>query len=271
MDQKDFLRQMSDMVDFARTKDNLLTKEEIADYCSDWKLTKKQLELVYAYLAENQVKVEGYSDVSDKDKKVSAAASQREDAAEGGAEALKDSKYLHIYRKELRELPEYTNEMLMELYERLRQGEEEIVATVIEAHLQRVVTLAGKYRNRGVLLEDLIQEGNLELVNCVSMLCGNREVLDYKKTIDHAVRSRLIELVDAEIENLDGVSGILAKTNLLLEATRVLAEEYGRIATLEELAEFTRMEMEEIQMYVDLSLNKIELGKGELSNGASAE
>ena len=35
MDQREFLRQMEELVDFGRTKENLLTKQEIADYCSD--------------------------------------------------------------------------------------------------------------------------------------------------------------------------------------------------------------------------------------------
>ena len=56
---------------------------------------------------------------------------------------------------------------------------------------------------------------------------------------------------------------MLAKVNLLLEATHILAEEYGRIATIEELSEFTHMDLEEIRMYVDLSLDNIELGRGE--------
>ena len=46
-------------------------------------------------------------------------------------------------------------------------------------------------------------------------------------------------------------------------ATRTLAQEYGRIATIEELSEFTHMDIEEINQYVDLSHNEIELGKGE--------
>ena len=33
MDQREFLRQMEELVDFGRTKENLLTKKEIADYC----------------------------------------------------------------------------------------------------------------------------------------------------------------------------------------------------------------------------------------------
>ncbi len=95
------------------------------------------------------------------------------------------------------------------------------------------------------------------------MLLGNHEVMDFKKAIDHAVRSRMIELVDEELSISDQVSAVLAKVNLLLEATHILAEEYGRIATIEELSEFTHMDLEEIRMYVDLSLDNIELGRGE--------
>jgi len=59
------------------------------------------------------------------------------------------------------------------------------------------------------------------------------------------------------------VHALLGRVNLLLEATRTLAQEYGRIATIEELSEFTHMDIEEINQYVDLSHNEIELGKGE--------
>lgn len=50
---------MQELVEFGRTKDNVLTKEEIADYCSDMSLTDKQLELVYAYVKEHQIHVHG--------------------------------------------------------------------------------------------------------------------------------------------------------------------------------------------------------------------
>lgn len=249
MDQNDFMRQMMELVEFGRTKENVLTKDEIADYCGDMSLTDEQLELVYAYLTEHQIQVSGYVKKNESEPKPP----EKESAA--------DSKYLRIYRRELRELPSYTPDEIEVLYERLRSGEESVTHQVIEAHLGRVVTLAGKYKGRGVLLEDLIQEGNLELMTCVSMLCGNREVVDFKKAIDHAVRSRLIELVDEELAGSDSENSILARVNLLLEATRVLAEENGRIATVEELSEFTHMDREEIEMYVELSRGKIELGK----------
>ena len=250
MDQKEFMQQMQELVEYGRTKDSVLTREEISDYCSDLNLTTDQLNLVYAYLSEHRISIPGYSSKPIEEEKEEKASTE-------------DSKYLRIYRKELRELKQYSSEEMEELYIQLKQGKEEIIPIVVEAHLQRVVTLAGKYRGRGVLLEDLIQEGNLELMTCISMLCGNTEVVDVKKAIDYAVRSRLIELVDEEISDNDSVSSVLARVNLLLEATHTLAEEYGRIATIEELAEFTHMDEEEIRMYVELSRDNIELGQGE--------
>lgn len=95
------------------------------------------------------------------------------------------------------------------------------------------------------------------------MACGNGEIKDMKKEMDHAVQSRLIELVDEQLQDQDSLSSILGRVNLLLEATRALAEEYGRVATIEELSDFTHMDIDEINMYVDFTDNKIELGKGE--------
>lgn len=257
MDQKKFLRQMEDLVDYGRTKENQLTKEEIANYCSDLSLTPEQLELLYAYLKEHQIHVVGYESPSN------LFVSEGNDTDKENKLNKQDSKYLTVYRRELRALPQYTSEQMSELYDRLRKGDESVVGTIIEANLKRVVTLAGQYRDRGVLLEDLIQEGNLELTTCVAMLCGNADVVDFKKAIDHAVRSRLIELVDEELSDSDSIGTVLARVNLLMEATRTLAEEYGRIATIEELVEFTHMDEEEIRMYVELSRDAIEIGNGE--------
>ena len=151
---------------------------------------------------------------------------------------------------------------VQQFYERLLSGEESVVHSVIEMHLKRVVTLAGKYKNRGVPLEDLIQEGNLTLTLAVSECLGNSEISDVKKEIDRLIRARLIELVDSQTESHGLENTILAKTNLIHEATKILAEEWGRLATVEELAEYTKMSEEEIRTYVELSLEEIKVGKG---------
>ncbi len=247
-DQNEFMRQMLELVDFAKASGGRLTKKQVRDFCSNLALTGPQLNLVYEFLNEHNVEVSGFSAV--------------EGDSPGSTDGMnhKDSQYVRIYRRELRGLPEYTVQEKEELYERLLRGEEDAVHPVIESFLKRAATLAGKYKNRGVPLEDLIQEANLALTMTAGMLCGNQEITDVWKELERGVRGQLIKLVDSHIESQGMENTILARTNLIHEATKVLAEEWGRLATVEELAEYTRMTVDEIRMYVDLSLNEISLG-----------
>lgn len=258
-DQKEFMKQMLELVDLAKANDSRITKKEVNDFCSDLKLTAPQLKLVYDFLDEHNIEVKGHSAKKRKDRD-----SEGEfETAEGDGLDLntEDSKYLHIYRRELRGLPDYTAEEREELYEKLVSGDESVIHAVIESHLKRVVTLAGKYKNRGVPLEDLIQEGNLTLITTADMICGNDHIKDVKKELDRSIRGRMIELADSHIESRGLENTIVAKTNLIHEATKILAEEWGRLATVAELAEYTKITEDEIRMYVELSQDEIKIGK----------
>ncbi len=281
-DQNEFMAQMLALVDLAKANDSRITKKEVGEFCRDLELTDAQLKLVYDFLDEHNIEVAGHVR-----KKKSAGVGRGAGAGNGagvddgrGADvsnsgesgiaqngpddgwSTEDSKYLSLYRRELRGLKEVSDEERSELYRRLCAGDESAVHPVIEAHLKRVVTLAGKYKNRGVPLEDLIQEGNLTLLTTVDMLCGNDGISDVKKEIDRAVRARMIELADDQLESRGMERTIVTKTNLIHEATKVLAEEWGRLATVAELAEYTKMTEDEIQMYIDLSLEEIKVGRG---------
>lgn len=270
-DQNEFMAQMLALVDLAKRNDSRITKKEVGEFCRGLELTDAQLKLVYDFLDEHNIEVAGHVR-----KKTGAGNSARagngamvgngdeSGIAQNGPDDgwnTEDSKYLSLYRRELRGLKEISEEEREELFRRLCSGDESAVHPVIEAHLKRIVTLAGKYKNRGVPLEDLIQEGNLTLLTTVDMLCGNDEVADVKKEIDRAVRARMIELADDRLESRGMENTIVTKTNLIHEATKVLAEEWGRLATVAELAEYTKMTEEEILMYVDLSLEEIKVGR----------
>lgn len=243
MEQSEFLEQLKELLEYAKGKESKLTKTEIKDYFIEMKLTEEQLQLVYTYLVEHNVEIKGFSNKKE----------------EHFTEA--DSAYLKLYRKEINQLPMRTKEELEDIYESLLKGDETIRNVAIESHLKRVVTLAAKYKNRGVLLEDLIQEGNLELISCINGLLSNKNVKSCKKEIDRAVKVRMIFLVDEAMEDMGMENTILAKTNLIHEATKVLAEEMGTVATIHELSEYTKMSESEIKDIIDLSLEEIKLGE----------
>ncbi len=168
MEQDVFIKQMSELADLGRAKEGKLTVAEVADYCADMSLTDEQIEMVISYLTEVGIQIENYDKPQD-----DAIPDKR------GQTDKQDTKFVRRYNKELSSIQPYDKEAIQALYARLRDGEGEILHDVVEAHMGRVFTLAKKYRGRGVLLEDLVQEGNLELVSCVAALLGNRAVLDY--------------------------------------------------------------------------------------------
>lgn len=261
-DQNEFMRQMLELVELAKAKESRITKEEVRDFCNDLNLTAPQLKLVYDFLDEHNIEVLGHKS---RKKEERGSGCDGFETSEGANPDVminsEDSKYIRIYRRELQSVPEYEDDERKNLYERLLGGDDTVMHRVIESHLKRVVTLAGKYRNRGVPLEDLIQEGNLALITTVDTLCGNPAVSDVKKHLDQSIRARLIELADSRMESRGWENTILAKTNLIHEATKVLGKEWGRLATVAELAEYTKMPEDEIRMYVDLSLEEIQVGE----------
>ena len=96
---------------------------------------------------------------------------------------------------------------------------------------------------------------------------GNAEkMIDYETGEPHTAHTTNpvpFILVNADPKYTLREGGCLADIAPTLLQIMGLAQEYGRIATIEELSEFTHMDIEEINQYVDLSHNEIELGKGE--------
>lgn len=67
---------------------------------------------------------------------------------------------LDHYLADLKRIPRVTREEEVELAKRVQQGDEEAFQKLVEANLRFVVSVAKKYQHFGVLLEDLINEGN---------------------------------------------------------------------------------------------------------------
>jgi RNA polymerase primary sigma factor len=75
---------------------------------------------------------------------------------------------LRLYLKEISRLPQLTPEEEKELGARVQKGDEEAFRKMIEANLRFVVSMAKKYARSGYPLHELINEGNLGLIEAVS-------------------------------------------------------------------------------------------------------
>src|SRR5437763_7394944 len=83
---------------------------------------------------------------------------------------------LRLYLKEISQFPQLTPEEERDLGERVQKGDKEAHRKLIEANLRFAVAMAKKYARSGYPLHELINEGNLGLIEAVSRFDPTRGV-----------------------------------------------------------------------------------------------
>ncbi len=78
-----------------------------------------------------------------------------------------ESDLVGTYLREIRKLPPLTAEQELALARRIERNDATAKDRLIQANLRLVVPIAQRYRNRGLALLDLIQEGDLGLIRAV--------------------------------------------------------------------------------------------------------
>ena len=134
----------------------------------------------------------------------------------------------------------------VELGRRVRRGDRAARDRMIEANLRLVVMLARRYTNRGLPLDDLIEEGNLGLIRAVEKFdpeYGCRFSTYAAWWIRQAVERALANqarLIRVPVH----VGKAVAQCR---RATQRLAQEYGREPTVAEVARATERDVAEVR------------------------
>ena len=256
LDRSKFMEMLQSITEVAKVQDNRLTKEEIADYFSEMELEEAHFQHIYQYLGENGITVPGFLY-----KKVEEAEVEEVEQGQKNEEEEKKSPVLSMYMEELSSLETISEQEKTPLFLGVRNGDEEAKKRLFEGYLPVVVELANKYKGKGMLIEDLIQEGNLGLFEALEKVGEISNIDDADTFIVESIRQAMVEVVDEEIGENDWEETVLAKTGLISEAAKYLAEDMGRVATVKELAEFTKLTEEEITDILQLSLDAVEVGK----------
>ncbi len=102
-------------------------------------------------------------------------------------------------------------------------------------------------------MSDLVQEANLALTMAVSGYAGGDFLAAAKEQITAALEAALREQ-KAERELGEDMA---ARVNVLQEVSRVMAEELGREATVEELAARMQMTAEDIKKIMKLAVDAL--------------
>jgi RNA polymerase primary sigma factor len=83
---------------------------------------------------------------------------------------------LKLYLKEISRIKEISPDEEKELGKKIQKGDKEALNQLVEANLRFVVSVAKKYRGSGISFLDLINEGNLGLIEAAKRFDPNKNV-----------------------------------------------------------------------------------------------
>lgn len=169
---------------------------------------------------------------------------------------MEDERVLSFYMEEIVNLPQITEEDGEVLLKKIKVGDEFAKKQLIEGNLKRVIQICGRYIGKGVLLDDLIQEGNLVLLS----LCGENQcntIQEFNKELEQKIQSTLEELLHIEHEVEKTANVFAEQANMVSDASKQLADELGREPKAEEIAERLSMTEEEVRNIMKLSLDAL--------------
>jgi len=122
---------------------------------------------------------------------------------------------------------------------------------IIEGNLGMVLEMVQRYLNRGVPAGDLAQEANMALV----MAVAEYEEGVFEDFVRERVEEALLKAVEEQSREEKTAKKMLDRVNGLKDVSQEMAEELGREATVEELAERMKMTVDEVKEIMKLTLD----------------
>ncbi|MBC7348454.1 MAG: RNA polymerase sigma factor RpoD/SigA [Candidatus Aminicenantes bacterium] len=156
-----------------------------------------------------------------------------------------ESRNVKLYLEEISKIPPITEEEEKQLGQKIKRGDPEAIKRLIEGNLRFVVSYVKKYQGMGLSLLDLINEGNLGLVEAAQRFDPDRNV----KFISYAVwwiRQAIVHALSQASHSYNLPQKVSDKISRMNKERENLKKELGRDPTRDELAERLKLTPEEV-------------------------
>ena len=174
------------------------------------------------------------------------------------AESVASGDSLRQYLREIGKTPLLTPDEEQELARRVSEGDEDAIVRMADSNLRLVVSIAKHYRDRGLPLQDLIQEGNLGLLKAI-------EKFDYTRGYKFStyatwwIRQAISRSIADNARTIRVPVHMVETINRIRRESRQLQQELGREATETELAEASGLTVEKLREVLKITPDPVSL------------
>ncbi len=254
-----FHEKLKELLQYAKSKKNVLEYEEINDFFAELELGSEQMEKIYDYLEKNEVDVlrepaepefigpEDEIDVDESELALIEAESEdlsKIDLSVPEGIGLEDP--VRMYLKEIGKVQLLNADEETDLAVRMERGDADAKKRLAEANLRLVVSIAKRYVGRGMQFLDLIQEGNLGLIKAV-------EKFDYRKGYKFStyatwwIRQAITRAIADQARTIRIPVHMVETINKLIRVQRQLLQELGREPYPEEIAKEMSLSVDRVR------------------------
>lgn len=254
-----FHEKLKELLQYAKSKKNVLEYEEINDFFAELELGSEQMEKIYDYLEKNEVDVlrepaetefigpEDEIDVDESELALIEAESEdlsKIDLSVPEGIGLEDP--VRMYLKEIGKVQLLNADEETDLAVRMERGDADAKKRLAEANLRLVVSIAKRYVGRGMQFLDLIQEGNLGLIKAV-------EKFEYRKGYKFStyatwwIRQAITRAIADQARTIRIPVHMVETINKLIRVQRQLLQELGREPYPEEIAKEMSLSVDRVR------------------------
>lgn len=238
-----FAKAIDELVALAVSQGNVVSKEQVEDIMKEAGMASTALEPVYEFLKAKKIGV---------GEKVDLEEYMTKDEVD----------YVNMYVDSLMCLPNYSDGEKEAFYMSAMAGDRNAKDRVVEIMLPDIVDMAKLYAGQGVLVEDLIGEGNIAVTLGVEMLGALEKPSEVPGMLGKMVMDAMEEAIAGELDEKKADEKMASKVNKVNDAAKELAEELGRKITVDELANEGKLSKKVIEDAIRLSGERITYFEG---------
>ena len=170
----------------------------------------------------------------------------------------RESESLEKYLQEIGRVEMISAEEEVRLAKLIKQGDQKALDRLTKANLRFVVSVAKQYQNQGLTLPDLINEGNLGLIKAAQRFDETRGF----KFISYGVwwiRQSIMQAIAEQARIVRLPLNKVGLTKRISNAYSHLEQELERPPSVEELATYLNVEIEEVAATINVTVRHVSM------------